>query len=84
MAGHNVCVYLDDEQTWNRFQEACKIASKRPNTVIRNFITQYTRQMLKEQHPLEFQIAQGMVEAKQIVANTRKAKKASDLLKELE
>jgi hypothetical protein len=83
MAGYNISLYLDNERTWNIFKEACMREGKKPNSVIRSFIEQYSREVLEIEPDLEFQIARAMVETKKIAQGVIKAKKAVELLDEM-
>lgn len=82
MSGYNISVYLDKSDTWGNFKEACRIEGKSPNTVLRSFINEYSNEVLGNV-PLETEIAKGMIEAKKISKGELKARKASDLLKEI-
>ena len=83
MPGYNISLYLDNEKTWNIFKEACMREGKKPNSVIRSFIEQYSQEVLQIEPDLESQIARAMVEAKKIAHGVIKAKKAEDLLDEI-
>jgi formate-dependent nitrite reductase cytochrome c552 subunit len=83
MNGYNASLYLQNEKEWLDFKKACDVIGKKPNTILRNFIGEYTKEILGEKISLEKQLAKSMVEAKEIAKGKKKAKKAVDLLKEL-
>ncbi len=83
MKGYNTSLYLQDENEWIMFKNACKSLDEKPNTILRNFISQYTMEIFGEKRSLEKKIASSMFEAKKIANGKIKAKKAIDLLDEL-
>jgi hypothetical protein len=83
MAGYNVSLYLDNERTWKMFKEACTKEGRRPESVIRTFVDQYSREALGIESDLELQIARAMIETKKINQGLIKAKEASVFLDEL-
>jgi hypothetical protein len=83
MAGYNISLYLDNEKSWEMFKEACKKEGKKPNSLLRSFIEKYYQEVLGIEPDLEHQIAKAMIESKKIVSGEIQAKKAADLLKEL-
>lgn len=80
--GYSVSLYLDDEKTWTLFKDACESEKKRPNAVLRSFIEHYLEESYALE-PVEQRIARGMLQAKKIASGKIKAKKAEDLLKEM-
>ena len=73
---------MDEQKTWKRFKDACEKQGNRPNTVIRNFIEEYSNQILDE-IPLEQRLAKAMVEAKKIAEGKTQGKNARQLLFEI-
>ena len=83
MAGYNVSVYLEEPELWAMFKQACTLHGKRPDTVISNFIEVYSQETLQTEMPLEYRIAKGMTEAKNIVSGQVTAKSAESLFDEI-
>jgi hypothetical protein len=83
MKGCNTSLYLQNENEWIQFKKACDSIGKKPNTILRNFIEQYTKEIFGSEISIEKRIAKSMIEAKEIAKGNIKAKKAVDLLNEL-
>lgn len=83
MPSHNVSVYLEDIETWQKFKQACAKVNKRPNSVLRAFIEKYCDEILEREIPIEQQIAHAMLETKAILQGKAQGKDARNILDEI-